>query len=332
MKRQFIIPTKAWLIHAFVFLFPFIFTIQAQNVWTEYFNYGTGNLLSNQENWEMLSSGNDVLHITDGLSFPGYPGSNQGYAVRLENDGAAECTAFPAIESGNIYMAFLARIKASSKDQYFIHLWDGNLPFWNGGTDRNFLYNGRIYGSADGKNVGLSFGDNSKRVMTIGETIDPEKVYLFVLKYEIVSGNNNDKVSLFLFDSMPDAEPDSPLIGPLSDANKGDIIPAGLGIRPGYEGQDIVIGGIRVASSWDEAVKGKSSGTIIRTTTTTDINVSTGKLIVTSKQEELISIYTTEGKLIEQLKNKPGTHIYTPALTPGIYIIKSKNKTFKIKW
>ena len=81
------------------------------------------------------------------------------------------------------------------------------------------------------------------------------------MKYEIVEGEKNDIVSLYIIDgNIPDTEPETPSIGPLTDSAQSDINPGCIAMRQFNAGQKVIVDGIRVATSWADAVTAALGG------------------------------------------------------------------------
>ena len=327
MKVLYNMYKKAWKLHAFfTFCFLSVFTVSAQEVWTENFDYTFGDALTDH-GWIANVSGAPLV-VTSGLSFDGYTGSGIGGGAQLEGDGEAAYTRFPKVTSGSVYAAFLVQIngEGGANGQYFLHLWDGELPTWLGGTVNKFDYNARVYCSADGKNIGLAFSDNTYSVYTTSDFINKYQTYLMVLKYEIVPGDKNDKVSLYVFDSMPSgAEPAKPTLGPIvsTAADKADIFPAGIGLRQGHPSIDIVVDGIRVATSWEAAVQG--TGTALNKTTRDNAKVwlsANNRILVSSPVAGEVLVYDITGKLVTSQYCNAGQTILDVKPDTGIYLVR----------
>lgn len=222
----------------------------AETLFVENFQYPIGNSITNESSaWFLPWGGFSVYSITNGLTFSGYAESGVGNAVvidqKVSNDQPHH--AFTEQTSGSLFVAFMFQPSIVSKAGYFFALRDNQVA---GNTVFNF--NGRILIN-DSYQLGLTFADNQKAVYS-SVFLDPQKVHLLVLRYDIVEGTNNDQVSLYVFsDACPSAEPTAPLIGPLSDASKVDINPAHVVLR-GYDNDGwLVIDGIRVATTFEEA-------------------------------------------------------------------------------
>ena len=334
MRALYIMYKKTWSFHVFFLAGLFsVFTLSAQEIWTENFDYNIGDLLT-EHGWIANVSGEPAM-VVSGLSFDGYAATGIGGAVQLEGDGEAVYTPFPKVSTGCVYVAFLVQINGAggTNGQYFLHLWDGELPTWMGGTSSKFDYDARVYCSNDGKNIGLSFSDNQKALYTTSDFIDKYRTYLMVLKYEVIPGNNNDRVSLYVFDAMPSgAEPENPTLGPIvsSSGDKDDIFPAGIGLRQGHQDINIIVDGIRVATSWEAAVLGITSEVGNITLECPRIWLSENKVWVSSLVAENVYLYDITGMQVAVRYCNVGKNVLDVNLGSGIYLIKMSGKTYKI--
>ena len=125
---------------------------------------------------------------------------------------------------------------------------------------------------------------------TEGEVYTPfsyafNTTYLIVVKYKIVVGSTNDEASLFVFTSTPPGtEPGTPTLGPVTSANTD---PADIGTVAVFRstlstGNNVLLDGIRVGTSWNDAplpvqmssltATSHSSGTELKWNTETEVN------------------------------------------------------------
>lgn len=287
----------------------------------ENFDYPQGEFPLAEGGWYTQWGGASSLSIGEGLTFEGYAGSGVGNGVAINTDDDNNPhRAFKQVTEGNVYVAFMLRPLAAYKKGYFLTLRDGDV----GGYSFNF--NGRVSVNEDGQ-LGLTFANNQNAVYA-DEVLDGNTTYLVVLKYTIVEGKNNDNVSLYCFDEMPDAEPAAPLVGPLSDAAKVDINPANVVLR-GYAGADYVellLDGIRVATTWDEALGKQASAETVKAGGVSVIGLKGALQLTVDKSEECVA-YTLDGRQAGSCQVAAGTT--SLALPQGVYVVKVGAQTFK---
>lgn len=230
-----------------VFSVIFLKNTDAQILLKENFENPGGTLLT-ASGWTAHSgSGTQPVDVVvPGLSFPGYPLSNIGGAAQLDNTGEDVNRNFPVQTSGATYVACLVKVNTAAV-LYFMHL---------GGDPIGTTFRGKVFvdGTGDPFNFGVSVGSNTATTVP-GGSFQIGKTYLMVLKHEIVEGEKNDKVSLYIFPSdVPATEPATPTIGPLTDAGQTDINPGTIALRQAVATQNIVVDGIRIGKTWADAV------------------------------------------------------------------------------
>ncbi len=244
MKRM--IPSLK-LLFLIVFSFCVLKNADAQTLLKENFEYPGGTLLT-ASGWTAHSgSGTQPVDVVvPGLSFPGYPLSNIGGAAQLDNTGEDVSRNFTVQTSGATYVACMVKVNTAA-GLYFMHL---------GGDPIGTTFRGKVFidGTGDPFNFGVSVGSNTATTLP-GGSFQVGKTYLMVLKHEIVEGEKNDKVSLYIFSSdVPATEPAAPTIGPLTDAGQTDINPGNIALRQAVASQNIVVDGIRIGKTWADAV------------------------------------------------------------------------------
>lgn len=221
--------------------------VKGQTLLTENFEYANGTLLT-AAGWAAHSgAGTQAVDvIVPGLTFTGYPLSNIGGAAQLDNNGEDVNKTFAVQTSGAVYMACLVKANALA-DGYFMHL---------GGDPIGTTFRAKVFtaGTADPFNFGISVGANTA-ITVSGGSFNLAKIYLLVVKYEVVDGTTNDKVSLFVFSgTVPATEPATASVGPLTDANMSDINPGSIAMRQFSASENIQVDGIRIGKTWADAV------------------------------------------------------------------------------
>ncbi len=207
-----------------------------QPLLVENFDYTIGSPLTSNGWTAHSGAGTQAIDVTDGLTFPGYLSSGIGGAANLDNNGEDVNRTFPEQTTGTIYVAFVIQTQGTNSAGYFLHLGQSTI-----GT----TFFTRIWVNATGNGVGLGANAPSKYIpITAGNAT------LIVAKYDWAS-----KVSsLYVFNSFPASEPaaaDTTFTETASITNVGSIA-----LRQYNAAQRIIVDGIRVATSWDEAVNG----------------------------------------------------------------------------
>ena len=235
-----------------VFTVSLSLTGNGQALLVENFDYTAGALLT-ASGWTNHSGTSEFIDVAvPGLTFTGYPLSNIGGMAQLDNNGEDVHRKFTVQSTGKVYAAFMVQINGSAEG-YIIHF--GGDPIALAFRPKLFLV-----GTASPFNFGLSVGSNTATPVAGGSYIYG-KTYLLVLKYEIVEGEKNDVVSLYIMDAAVSAtEPATPTIGPLTDNSQTDITPGPFALRQFSTSQKILVDGIRVATSWADAVTAPLGG------------------------------------------------------------------------
>ncbi len=263
---------KRFLLYVLLCVCPLAY---ADTLLTENFDYPVGTPLTSC-GWTTPYDAVTSVTITNGLKFNDYLCSDIGNAALIDTKtGSAQPQLkFKSVpQTGDVYVAFLFQPSIVAKKGYFLSLRDDKT------TEYNFM--GRVSINEDYQ-LGLTFGDNQKAVYAT-EMLDGQRVYLVVLRYSILP-ETNDQVSLYAFSAMPAEQPEKPLIGPLSDTEKPDIEPANIVLR-GFDNDTwLVIDGIRVATTWEEAVARTSATDLPQTTSSNTTKaykrMENGQLIV----------------------------------------------------
>ena len=188
-------------------------------------------------------AGTQPITVNDGgLIFTGYPSSGIGNAALLDNNGEDVSRSFSTVSSGTVYVSFMVNVQTIAGG-YFLHLGQSTI----GSTFRGKVF---IGGTGSNLNFGLSKGSNT--ATTTADIYSTNTTYLLVLKYNIVAGDLNDEVSLYVFNTSDDfsSEPVTPTIGPLTDAGQSDIDPGTVALRQYSATQNIIVDGIRIAQTW----------------------------------------------------------------------------------
>lgn len=224
-------------------------TAHAELLVTEDFDYESGAGMPVGSwffQWPNTYTGMAV--VTPGLSFTGYPGSEAGNALLMEGDHSNDQPhlAFKEVTSGDVFVAFMIEPTLVTKKGWFLTLRDNNV------SNTTFNYCARVYVTDDDK-LGLRFYKTGDPVYEKWK-LKSDQTYLLLLRYHIVSGADNDEISLYAFETLPTSLPANPLIGPLTDAAAPDINPAHVVLHGFDDDGWLTVDGIRVATTWEEAL------------------------------------------------------------------------------
>ena len=257
-------------IYAILFATMMAVSLSAEVLLVESFDYPGDARIDTCGSWWMFypDATSQMTMQYGALYFKNYAGSNIGNSLVFDTDGSNDQphNSFPhEVTEGSVYVAFLLMPNYLSKEKgYFLCLRD-DAVYHTTASENTYNFNGRVFLNNMGK-VGLTFADNQKAEFSedILDDVDPT---LIVMKYTINAGNNNDEVSLYAIREMSKTEPATPLIGPLKDSNKTDINPKNLVLRAFDANGVFTVDGIRVATTWEEAVLWVEEETALSNTT-----------------------------------------------------------------
>jgi hypothetical protein len=233
--------TRFTTLFAVVLSLGFYNLSSGQVLMDENFAYPAGDLIT-AHGWSAHSGTTDPITVNNGgLTFPGYIDSGLGNAALVDGLGEDDNKAFTPQTSGIVYTSFMVKV-TNPCNGYFFHF--GLSPITT-------TFRGKVFMNTT-NHFGISVGSNTGTFAA--STFTPGTTYLLVVKYEIVAGTNNDKVSLFIFDTtIPASEPVA-TIGPLTDATMSDINPGTVAIRQFTSTppctENVIIDGIRVGKTW----------------------------------------------------------------------------------
>lgn len=226
--------------------------LQAQPLLTENFDYAAGALLTSSGWTAHSGAGTQPVDVAvPGLTFAGYPLSNIGGMAQLDNNGEDVNKTFTAQTTGAVYAAFMVKVDAIA-DGYFLHFGPASM----GST-----YIARLYiKPGTGDKYKFALGKTTENPVLSDAEFTQGTTYLAVLKYEIVDGATNDKVSFYLIDgTLPATEPATATI-PAFTTTATDNNPGSIGLRQFNASQRIFVDGLRIATSWAEAVTAALAG------------------------------------------------------------------------
>lgn len=198
------------------------------------FEYANGSNLSDNGWTAHSGAGNEPPTVTGGLSFDGYAGSDIGGAALLDNTGEDVHRTYAPQTVGTVYAAFIVNTADNAAAGYFIHFGQETI-----GT----TYFTRIWVNAtgDGLGIGQSAPDTYVPITAGANT-------LVAMKFDVATQTS----SMYVFNSFPAAEPataDAEFVETSGPANVGSIA-----LRQFSSSMHVVVDGIRVATTWADAV------------------------------------------------------------------------------
>jgi len=197
----------------------------------ENFDYPIGDLLVDHDWVAHSGAGTQSIDVTSGLVFDGYLSSGIGGAANVDNNGEDVHRPFAPVTADSIYAAFIIQTESSNAAGYFLHLGQQTI----GST-----YWGRVWVNATGDAVGI--GTSATVPITAGTPT------LLVVKYIL-----DTKISsLYVFNTFPEEEPATP---DATFQEAGTFANVGsIALRQFNAAERVIVDGIRVATTWAEAV------------------------------------------------------------------------------
>lgn len=226
----------------------------AAPIFVENFDYPEGSQLT-ANGWTAHSgAGTNPLAVSaPSLTYPGYPQSDVGNAVRMTTSGEDAHRTFPVQSAGTVYVGVLVNVSEAVIDTldvggYFFHL--GGDPI--GTTFRDRLYVKKTASNAIAFGISKATSSVAADIAYTPFNYALNTTYLMVIKYTIVDGATNDTVSLIINPTLPGSEPSATVTAP--DVGAGDIDPASVALRQGstVTAPTVAVDAIRVGLSWDD--------------------------------------------------------------------------------
>ncbi|HOK36361.1 MAG TPA: T9SS type A sorting domain-containing protein [Paludibacteraceae bacterium] len=320
--------------------FAFFMAKAQEPIFTEYFETAPiGGDLEGYNDWHVSpksSEANGVSpKIAEGaLFYTGYAGSNIGNVAVLDSAvGATSATqristkivkfgsdTLKAVVGEKIYTAFLSNISSHSYRSY-------RDFFTYEGSKTSSMTRGRVFAkvSTDGSELFIAVTKNStiatdyvESTSIPGLTLYPDVNHLFVLVYETIAGDSNDKITLYIDPDLTKSETEQTNKLVAIDTQTDYSASAGLGINLRQRGIGAQVGGIRVGKSWDAVLLGEPNALNIP-----NINSpiwTNGKNIMT-RQGGTIKVFNMAGA---ELISTQTNGCLSTNLTKGLYIIRFK--------
>ena len=278
-----------------------ITTMNAQLWLEENFNYPEGNLEQVTDNsqlivgqWMPSMKAGDALGespkvVDRNLNYTGYPASGQGKSVVL-NAAVGDASnsqrisvyymdTLSAREAVSMYAAFLFKpLSAKNTSGRDFVIWEGSVS--------SSQVRGRLFlaQSGNGTNVKIGISKNSTSAISWAPEVELNSTNLIVLKYEVVEGESNDVVKVFVNPTLNTAESANTSFA--STDNATDMLVKGFGLR--QRGSGAEISGLRIGTSWEEVLGISADGLQLESSVPTNnayVSPDTKELSLTFNKE-----------------------------------------------
>ena len=264
------------------------------------------------------------------LTYADYISSGIGKSVVFSADALANriSTRRVLLDGGltnKLYVSFLVNITGAQTSIRDFFTFEGS-------TTSSFT-RGRVFAEIDvvegveELKFGVSKNSSSSSVVTINPTIyAPNTTYLMVVVYEVLEGDNNDQISIYVNPDMSGNEAANSSLKVTSSnedniANSDYSSTAKIGINIRQRGVGAKIGGIRVSNDWYGLWT--DTPTSIANNKIKDLNawVNGKNLTLNNGQPGSLSVYDMTGR--EQMNvSVDGNETLTLNLPNAMYVVK----------
>lgn len=274
-------------------------TANGETYLAESFDYAEGNLYGNGK-WVKYGKKTTapVQVAKSPLTFAGYQDNAAGNAVRLTKESGEYCQVLfrdkgTDAAKGTVYYSALVNVSelpSGSRTAAFMALTGANsLDATKFGDAEAGSEGAGLFAQASGEGFKLGVSRNVANLGNVKTSVawaDEEcalgTTYLVVVKYEIVDGADNDRISLWINPAKGDAEPTASVVADEESAESlADV--RGIELRQGSSSVAktpvAVIDEVRVASTWDEIfTPAKADAVETPEITITDMSADFGKV------------------------------------------------------
>lgn len=274
-------------------------TASAETYLAESFDYAEGNLYGNGKWVKYGKKTTAPVQVANSpLTFAGYQDNAAGNAVRLTKESGEYCQVLfrdkgTDAAKGTVYYSALVNVSelpSGSRTAAFMALTGANsLDATKFGDAEAGSEGAGLFAQASGEGFKLGVSCNVANLGNVKTSVawaDEEcalgTTYLVVVKYEIIDGADNDRISLWVNPAKGDAEPAASVVADEESAESlADV--RGIELRQGSSSVAktpvAVIDEVRVASTWDEIfTPAKADAVETPEITITDMSADFGKV------------------------------------------------------
>lgn len=274
-------------------------TASAETYLAESFDYAEGNLYGNGKWVKYGKKTTAPIQVAKSpLTFAGYQDNAAGKAVRLTKESGEYCQMLfrdkgTDAAKGTVYYSALVNVSelpSGSRTAAFMALTGANsLDATKFGDTEAGSEGAGLFTQASGEGFKLGVSRNVANLGNVKTSVawaDEEcaigTTYLVVVKYEIIDGADNDRISLWVNPAKGDAEPAASVVAE-EECSESLADVRGFELRQGSSSVAktpvAVIDEVRVASTWDEIfTPAKADAVETPEITITDMSVDFGKV------------------------------------------------------
>lgn len=274
-------------------------TASAETYLAETFDYVEGNLYGNGKWVKYGKKTTAPIQVAKSpLTFVGYQDNAAGKAVRLTKESGEYCQMLfrdkgTDAAKGTVYYSALVNVSelpSGSRTAAFMALTGANsLDATKFGDAEAGSEGAGLFAQASGEGFKLGVSRNVANLGNVKTSVawaDKEcaigETYLVVVKYEIIDGADNDRISLWVNPAKGDAEPAASVVAE-EECSESLADVRGIELRQGSSSVAktpvAVIDEVRVASTWNEIfTPAKADAVETPEITITDMSVDFGKV------------------------------------------------------
>lgn len=274
-------------------------TASAETYLAESFDYAEGNLYGNGKWVKYGKKTTAPIQVAKSpLTFAGYQDNAAGKAVRLTKESGEYCQMLfrdkgTDAAKGTVYYSALVNVSelpSGSRTAAFMALTGANsLDATKFGDTEAGSEGAGLFAQASGEGFKLGVSRNVANLGNVKTSVawaDEEcaigTTYLVVVKYEIIDGADNDRISLWVNPAKGDAEPAASVVAE-EECSESLVDVRGIELRQGSSSVAktpvAVIDEVRVASTWNEIfTPAKADAVETPEITITDMSVDFGKV------------------------------------------------------
>lgn len=274
-------------------------TASAETYLAETFDYVEGNLYGNGKWVKYGKKTTAPIQVAKSpLTFAGYQDNAAGKAVRLTKESGEYCQMLfrdkgTDAAKGTVYYSALVNVSelpSGSRTAAFMALTGANsLDATKFGDAEAGSEGAGLFAQASGEGFKLGVSRNVANLGNVKTSVawaDEEcaigTTYLVVVKYEIIDGADNDRISLWVNPAKGDAEPAASVVAE-EECSESLADVRGIELRQGSSSVAktpvAVIDEVRVASTWNEIfTPAKADAVETPEITITDMSVDFGKV------------------------------------------------------
>lgn len=274
-------------------------TASAETYLAESFDYAEGNLYGNGKWVKYGKKTTAPIQVAKSpLTFAGYQDNAAGKAVRLTKESGEYCQMLfrdkgTDAAKGTVYYSALVNVSelpSGSRTAAFMALTGANsLDATKFGDTEAGSEGAGLFAQASGEGFKLGVSRNVANLGNVKTSVawaDEEcaigTTYLVVVKYEIIDGADNDRISLWVNPAKGDAEPAASVVAE-EECSESLADVRGIELRQGSSSVAktpvAVIDEVRVASTWNEIFTPAKADAVETTEITiTDMSVDFGKV------------------------------------------------------